>query len=109
MRLSFDNMTVELNILNIQRQPSGFDDMEFSTLNWLGDSIVDNAFDDVFATEYESILIDDEPECDVFEFDDLCSTTYCLLTAVSKYAVEAVSPVALELNPLLDSLKYAFL
>ena len=31
---SFDNMTVELNIFNMQRQPSGFDDMEFSTLNW---------------------------------------------------------------------------
>ena len=34
MRLSFGNMTVELNIFNMQRQPSGFDDMEFSTLNW---------------------------------------------------------------------------
>ena len=33
MRLSFGNMTLELNILNMQRQPSGFYDMEFSTLN----------------------------------------------------------------------------
>ena len=33
MRLSFSNMTVELNIFNMQRQPSGFDDMKFSTLN----------------------------------------------------------------------------
>jgi len=32
---SFDNMTVELNIFNMQRQPSGFDDMEFFTLNWV--------------------------------------------------------------------------
>ena len=33
MRLSFVNMIVELNIFNMQRQPFGFDDMEFSTLN----------------------------------------------------------------------------
>ena len=29
MRLSFGNMTVELNIFNLQRQSSSFDDMEF--------------------------------------------------------------------------------
>jgi len=33
MRLSFGNMTLELNIFNIQRQPFGFDNMEFSILN----------------------------------------------------------------------------
>ena len=84
MRLSFGNMSLELNIFNMQRQPSGFDDMEFSTLNWVGDSIFDDAFDDIFATEYESFLIDDEPEYDVFEFDDLYSPADCLLIAVSK-------------------------
>jgi len=31
-RLSFSNMTLELNIFNLRRQYSGFDDMEFSTL-----------------------------------------------------------------------------
>jgi len=35
MRPSFSNMTLELNIFNIQRQPSGFDDIEFSTLHWV--------------------------------------------------------------------------
>ena len=109
MRLFFGNVTVELNIFNIQRQPSGFDDMEFSTLNWVGDSIFDDAFDDVFATKSESFLIDDEPEYHVFEFDDLCSITDCLLIAVSKSAAESVSPVALELKPLPDSLNYVFL
>jgi len=33
MGLSFGNMTLELNIFNIQRQPSGFDNIEFSSLN----------------------------------------------------------------------------
>jgi len=41
----------------------------------------------------------------VFRFYNLCSTADCLLTIVS----ESVSPVALELKPLPDSLKYAFL
>jgi len=49
MSLSFGNITVELNIFNMQRQPSGFDEMEFSTLNWVRDSL----FDNVFAIEYE--------------------------------------------------------
>jgi len=35
MRLSFGNVTVKLNIFNMQRQPFGFDDMKYSTLNWV--------------------------------------------------------------------------
>ena len=96
MRLSFSNMTLELNIFNIQRQPCGFDDMKFSTLNQVGDSIFDDAFDDVFATEYESFLINDEPEYDVFEFNDLCSLADCLLTTVSEFDTKSISPIALE-------------
>jgi len=45
----------------------------------------------------------------VFEFHDLCSTADCLLTIVSKSAAKSVSPISLELKPLPDSLKYAFL
>jgi len=101
IRLSFDNMTLELNIFSMQRQPSGFDDMEFSTLNWIGESV----FDDVFATKYESFLIDNEPEYDVFEFDDLCSTTNFLRTPISESVSESISPLALELKPLHESLK----
>jgi len=33
MRLSFGNMNFNMNIFNMRRQPSGFDDMEFSTLS----------------------------------------------------------------------------
>ena len=109
MRLSFGNMTVELNFFNMQRQPSRFDDMKFSTLNWVGDSVFDDAFDDVIATEYEPFLIDNELEYDVFQFDDLCSTADCLLTAMSESVTEFVSPVALELKPLPNSLRYVFL
>ena len=49
--------------------------------------------------------MNDEPEYDAFEFDDSYSTADYLLTA----AFESVSPLGLELKPLPDSLKYAFL
>ena len=72
MRLSFSNMTSDFNMFNLWRQPLGFDDVETSTLNWIEDSNFDDEFDEMFAAEYESFLIDDEPEYDVFQFDDLC-------------------------------------
>jgi len=105
IRMSYGNMTLELNIFNLQRQPFGFDDMEFSTLNWVKDSV----FDDMFAAEYESFLINDEPGYHVFEFNDLCSDADCLLTTVSESVPESISPPTIELKPLPDSLKYAFL
>ena len=83
--------------------------MEFSTLDWIGDSVFDDTFDDIFATEYESFLIEDEPEDDVFEFDDLCSTANCLLIAVFESNHEFFSPPTLELKSLSNYLKYAFL
>jgi len=109
MKLSFGNMTLELNIFNIQRHPSGFDDMKFSALHWVEDSILDDTFDDIFAAKYESFLMNNESEYDVFEFDDLCSTVDCLLTVASESTSESVYPPALELKPLPVFLKYAFL
>jgi len=109
MRMSFGNMTLEFNIFNTQRQPSHFYDIEFSTLNWVEDSIFDDDFDDMFAIEYESFLVDEEGEYDVFEFDDLCCTADYLLGAISKFAHKSFSSPSLELKSLSDSLKYAFL
>jgi len=109
MRLSFGNMNVELNIFNMQRKPSEFDDMEFSTLNWVGDFVFVDAFNNAFSTEYESFIINDEPKYDVRGFDNLCFTADCLLTAVFESTAESVSPIALELKPLSHSLKNAFL
>jgi len=53
--------------------------------------------------------VNNKPEYDVFEFDNLGSTVDCLLTTTSVATSESVSPPALESKPLLDSLKYAFL
>jgi len=81
IRLSFSNSTLELNIFNPQRQVLGFDDIETSTLDWITYFIFDYEFDDMFATEYESFFIDNKLEYDVFEFDDLCSTSECLIAS----------------------------
>jgi len=32
----FGNITLDLNIFNLRRQPDGFDDVDHSTLNWMG-------------------------------------------------------------------------
>jgi len=66
-------------------------------------------FEDVFTVEYQSFLIIDEPEYDVFEFDDLYSVADYLLTTVSESVQESISPLALELKHVPDSLKYLFL
>jgi len=40
--------------------------MEFSTIHWVEDSMLDDVFDEVLTAEYESFLANDEPEYDVF-------------------------------------------
>jgi len=51
-------------------------------------------------------FIDNEPKYDIFQFDDLCSDFACLIAS----AFEFESPhTSLELKPLPDGLKYAFL
>jgi len=34
LKLTFGNMTMELNMFNVQKQPMGFDDIDHQTLNW---------------------------------------------------------------------------
>ena len=105
MKLSFGDMNLELNIFNLQRQPSEFDDVETSTLNWVEDTNLIDEFDEMFAAEYELFLIDDEPEYDVFQSDDLCSASECVISSASEYDSPSSS---LDLKSLPDSLKYSF-
>jgi len=57
---------------------------------------------DEFDVEYESFLMDNEPECDVFDSNDACS-----ITEVAPTYDTSTTP--LDLKPLPDSLKYDFL
>ena len=107
MKLSFGNMTIELSMFSLQRQSPGFDDIKFSTLIWVKDSIIDGKYDDMFVAEYESFLINDELEYDVLEFNDLYSVTDCLIA--SAFAFESFFPYAsLELKLFLTLLSIHF-
>ena len=90
LKLSFGNMTVELNIFNLQRQHAIFDG--FDTVNWL----------DVYACDdsYVDGLIDNDI-CD--EIDPLTPNS-----SYSPSFAHTPDPV-LELKPLPGSLKYVFL
>jgi len=60
---------------------------------------------DEFAVEYNSFLMDNEPEHDMFDFNDACSVDFIIEVAFS-YDTYVVS---LDLKSLPNSLKYAFL
>ena len=77
MRLFFSNMILELNTFNMQRQSSGFDDIEFSALNWVEDSVFVDDFDNMFTVEYESFFVDDK-----LETYALLLTVYLLLFVI---------------------------
>ena len=99
-------MTLKLKIFKFERQSSNFNDIETSTLNWIDDSTSDDEFDNIFVMKYGSFLIDDEHEYDMFQFDDLCPASECLISFVFEFDSP---PTLLELKPLLNSLKYSFL
>jgi len=109
IRLSFDDMTLKLNIFNMQRWHSGFDDIETSTLNWVEDFIFDDEFDEMFIAEYELFFINDKLESDVFQFDELCSIFECVISSTFE-SLKSDSPFAsLDLKSLPNSLKYSCL
>jgi len=35
--LTFENMTMELNVFTVQKQPMGFDDIDHQSVNWVSD------------------------------------------------------------------------
>ena len=90
-----------MNIFNLQRQPIRFDDIQTSTLNWVEHFVFVDKFDVMCAAQYDLFLIDDEPEYDVFEFDDLCFTFESLIAAAFK---SDSPPASLEMKPLSESL-----
>ena len=104
MRSSFDNITLELNIFNIQGQPLGFDDIETFILNWLEDYIFYDEFDDIFCYWIWVIFLLMMSFIDLFEFNDLCSTSECLIALL----LRLIPPTYLQLKSLPESLKYSF-
>jgi len=91
LKLSFGNMTIELNIFNLQRQPAIFD--EFDSVDWI----------DVYACNASWVdgLIEDE------NYEE--SDSFSLLSPDPPFSVTHTSDPTLELKPLPNSLKYVFL
>ena len=70
------------------------------------DFIFYDQFDDMFVAKYKAFFIDDEPQHDVFEFGNLCSTSECLIA----FSVDSdYLATSLDLKPLLETLKYSLL
>jgi len=59
----------------------------------------------MFVAEYESFFISKKSKYDVLEFDDLCSTSKCLVVFPTEFDS---LPTSFKLKPLLDSPKYSF-
>jgi len=65
LKLSFGNMTVELNIFNLQRQPAIFN--EFDSVNWLdvyacNNSCADSMIEDENCDQIDSLpLLSSDP------------------------------------------------
>ena len=72
MKLTFGHMTMEVNVFNLQKQPTGFDDIEHSTLHWVEDfSCGGLEFDDDDElVSCESFYMEYEPQFDTFAFDE---------------------------------------
>ena len=106
MKLYFGNITIDLNIFNLQRQSNGFGDVDYFDLNQVGDFPYDESeFEhvDEFPIECESFFIDNEPEYDVFDFA-MCSVYF-----ITDSVAYDTSVVLLDVKPLHGSLKYAIL
>jgi len=73
MKLTFGNMTMEVNVFNLQKQPMGFDDIEHSTLHWVEDLACEELEfvndDEIGSCVYESFCMEYEHEFDTFAFD----------------------------------------
>jgi len=116
MKLTFGNMTIELNVFNQQKQPMRFDDVKLSTLNWITDfSLEQVEFNykeesmpciyDSFCMEHDTFAFD-EPYDDLLHASILPSIS--LLSPCHEALPSMPSSSSLELKSFPNTLKYAF-
>jgi len=74
-KLNFGNITMKLNVFNLQKQPIGYDHVERSILNWIFDFFLEEMeFDhdgELISWVYKSFCIKYKLEYDTFEFDKM--------------------------------------
>jgi len=74
INLIFENITMELNVFNLKKQPMGFYYIEHPTLNWVGDFLLGGVeFDheeELISCVYESFYIEHRKQFDTFTFEE---------------------------------------
>ncbi|XP_026398708.1 uncharacterized protein LOC113294529 [Papaver somniferum] len=125
LNFSFGNMTVELNVFNISQQPIDCDDSDLHEINMIESLIQDSLPDILYVDPLQACL--DNFDLDLFD-SEYISEVHSLLESVppmniakwqtaveplplsdSESAPIPVEPPKLDLKPLPDTLKYAFL
>ncbi|KAH9698867.1 hypothetical protein KPL71_024159 [Citrus sinensis] len=104
MQLSFDNITMELNIFNIAKQPHNADDRIVNVD--LIETLVDLDFDIDRSVDEVNVLLDSAPSMDTNKWK---SRVEQLAQSEKKLIPSSKSPPKLELKPLSNTLEYAFL
>jgi len=80
MKLTFRNMTMEVNVFSFHKQPMGFNGVEHSTLHWVEDfsyGELEFNHDELESCLYESFCMEYEPEFDTLAFDEQCDDSLC--------------------------------
>ena len=123
MKLTFDNMTLEVNIFNISKQIMG--DEKCETVNWLNAIVEENFLMRHFSDPLESCLVNSyypdssinskvadvcylSDESQIMEVNDWKPCFEELLERETKFILSSVKVPKLELKQLLRGLKYAF-
>ncbi|XP_026384340.1 uncharacterized protein LOC113279912, partial [Papaver somniferum] len=112
LKLSFGNMTVELNVFDISQQPVNLDDDDVHEVNMIEGLMQDSmenfnpdSYDDAYCSDVLSLL-ESVPQMDVTERKYEVEPP---LLSDSKLIPSIVEPPKLELKTLPSTLKYAFL
>ncbi|XP_026399352.1 uncharacterized protein LOC113295219, partial [Papaver somniferum] len=108
LKLSFGNMTVELNVFDISQQPVNLDDDDVHEVNMIEGLMQDSLTNILSVDPFQACMENFNPD----SYDDAyCSDVLSLLESVPQMDLipSIVEPPKLELKTLPSTLKYAFL
>ena len=109
MKISFGNMTVELNIFHIKKQPLEYDDVQQLCLieEIMEEAVEESSIEDSLEACFAQFKKDLDFDKLIEHADAILETT--TLVSSEKEEVVVLDPPKKEIKPLLDNLKYKFL
>ncbi|XP_026428296.1 uncharacterized protein LOC113324187 [Papaver somniferum] len=107
LNLSFGKMTVDLNVFHVSQQPMEFDDGELHAINMI-ESLIQDSLPDILSVDPFEVhsLLESAPLMDIAKWQDDVEP---LLLSDSDSTPPLDEAPKLDLKPLPDTLKYAFL